>query len=566
MRRTLSRLFGTAAVLGGTAAAAHGVIQSSFGPDAPSRLTTAYSMAIPAFLSYKRVQLLKDRLPRKLGLPVDELALDAEYEALHAEWAPRAMGVVLALRGFNLKTGQLVASNFGNVFPKAWQTVFEPLLDAVPHKPFSHVRATVERELGAPLESLFSRFEEAPLAAASIGQVHRATLRGEAAAAAAAAGLSADVVVKVMYPEVEGQFRGDVFAAKRFAAVALPEHVKPLEEIERQFANEFDYRREAAQLELVHNNLKPVFPHITVPRPHLPLCTKAVLVMEEVPRATKLTTALAQDMEFFAEMKGISVAELLAREEALNAAALARGELRCGPSAAEMAAVQREVAWLNWWRWATGRPLARVPLNHAALVDELLAVHGHEVLVDGAFNGDPHPGNLLVTRDAAAGPGGARLALIDYGQVKVLTRAERLQMARLMVALARADGNSAADRAAVAALLRDMGGATKRNDPDVLYELARLFFDRDDPLVTGGLNTQAYIEELNDRDPQTEVAQNFVLAGRCSLMLRGLGHLLNQHRSAAKAWAPIAERVLREAGEDPERVLAEAPGRLRGLP
>jgi len=491
------------------------------------------------------VQLLRDRLPRRLGLPVDDAALDAEYEALHAEWAPRAMDVVLMLRGFNLKTGQLVASNFGNVFPKAWQVAFEPLLDAVPHKPFSHVRSTIERELGRPLETIFSRFEEAPLAAASIGQVHRATL----------AGSGAEVVVKVMYPEVEGQFRGDVYAAKTFASVALPEHVKPLEEIEKQFANEFDYRREATQLQLIHDNLRRPFPHIVVPRPHLPLCTKAVLVMEEVPRAVKLTTALTQDMEFFAEARGVPVAELVAAEEALNAEALARGELRCGPSAEEMARVQRQVGWANWWRRATGRRPLHVPLNHAALLDELLRVHGHEVLVDGAFNGDPHPGNLLVTRDAGAGLGGARLALVDYGQVKVLSHAERLQVARLMVGLARADERNAAHRAAVAALLRDMGGATQRNDPDVQYELARLFFDRDDKLVTRGLNTQAYIEHLNERDPQTQVAQQFVLVARCSLMLRGLGHLLNQHRSAAQAWAPIAEKVLREAGEDPETVL-----------
>jgi aarF domain-containing kinase len=509
-------------------------------------------MAIPAFLSYKRVQLLKDRLPRSLGLPVDEASLDAEYETLHAEWAPRAMDVVLALRGFNLKTGQLVASNFGNVFPKAWQAVFEPLLDAVPHKPFSHVRATVERELGKPLAAVFSRFEEEPLAAASIGQVHRATLAGSGEA----------VVVKVMYPEVEGQFRGDVFAAKRFAAVALPEHVKPLEEIEKQFANEFDYRREAAQLAQIRANLAPVFPHIIVPRPHLALCTKAVLVMDEVPRASKLTTALAQDMEFFAAMRGVSVEKLVKEEEALNAAALARGELRCGPSAAEMARVQREVHWLNWWRWATGRPAVRVPLNHAALVDELLCVHGHEVLVDGAFNGDPHPGNLLVTRDEAAA-GGARLALVDYGQVKVLSAAERLQVARLMVGLARADEHNAAHRRAVAALLRDMGTRTARNDPDVMFEMARLFFDRDDKLVTRGKNTQAFIEELNARDAADEVGQNFVLVARCSLMLRGLGHLLNQHRSAAKAWAPIAERVLLAAGELPDGVLDVAEARVR---
>jgi hypothetical protein len=152
---------------------------------------------------------------------------------------------VLELRGFNLKTGQMVAANFGQAFPEAWQRTFEPLLDAVPARDFAAVRATVEAELGRPLGDVFATFDEAPLAAASIGQVHRATLRDG----------GARVVVKVMYPDVEARFRGDVAAAARFVAVALPAHLAPLREIEKQFANEFDYTREAAQLELVRTNL-----------------------------------------------------------------------------------------------------------------------------------------------------------------------------------------------------------------------------------------------------------------------------------------------------------------------
>ena len=66
---------------------------------------------------------------------------------------------------------------------------------------------------------------------------------------------------------------------------------------------------------------------------------------------------------------------------------------------------------------------------------------------------------------------------------------------------------------------------------------------------------QVYVEALNAADRTVTVGDDFVLVSRASLMLRGLGHLLNQHRSAATAWAPIAERVLRAAGEDPRRVL-----------
>jgi hypothetical protein len=193
------------------------MFRHEFGEDALSRLVTSYSVAIPGFFQYKRVQFQYERLPELLGGKADEAAAAREYKKLHQVWAPRGLAVILKLRGFNLKTGQLVAGNFGNVFPEEWQKEFECLLDAVPPKPFAEVRTTVEAEYGRPLEAVFASFSEAPLASASIGQVHRATLHsGER------------VVVKVMYKEVEGQFRGDIFAAKKFAAVALPEHVKAL--------------------------------------------------------------------------------------------------------------------------------------------------------------------------------------------------------------------------------------------------------------------------------------------------------------------------------------------------
>ena len=78
----------------------------------------------------------------------------------------------------------------------------------------------------------------------SIGQVHRATLKDGTA-----------VVVKVMYPGVEDVFRGDVRTIKMFCEIAQPVHVPPLIEVEKQFMTEFDYRREAEQLDKVRNNM-----------------------------------------------------------------------------------------------------------------------------------------------------------------------------------------------------------------------------------------------------------------------------------------------------------------------
>ena len=73
-----------------------------------------------------------------------------------------------------------------------------------------------------------------------------------------------------------------------------------------------------------------------------------------------------------------------------------------------------------------------------------------------------------------------RLALVDYGQVKVLNDDERLRAARLIVGLDRARAEKPEERAAVAALFRCLGGSTARNDPDVGFESAflLLFYTR----------------------------------------------------------------------------------------
>lgn len=513
-------------------------IDKEFGPETIPRMSTLYRVAIPGLLAYKKVQLLDDEWRRSLGLSVDEDELNRSYEKLHAEWAPRAFAVVLELRGFNLKTGQLVASNFADAFPREWQKIFEPLLDNVPPRDFATVKETVEREMGKSMDQVFSSFSTESLASASIGQVHRAVLREN----------GAHVVVKVMYPDVEGRFRGDLLAAKRFVGLAMPEHLEALREIEKQFANEFDYRREAAQLDLVRNNLAraPAFKHIIVPKPYIHLCSKMVLVMEEVPNCEKLTSALEADMRFFAQRRGVSIDTFIQEERAKDEEALKNGHMRCGPTAIEMEGHISKIRWSNWLGSFLGMKPSHVPLNHAQLVDELLSVHGHEVLIDGAFNGDPHPGNVLVSRLTPTSQ--PRLALVDYGQVKILPQHQRLALARLIIALADApQPPRRTDEIKIMSLMEAMGWKSEKSDASVIFANARLFFDRDDALITGGKNTQAYLESLEARDRRIATGDDFVLVCRCSLMLRGLGHMLNQHRSTAESWRHHAEKVIHDS-------------------
>lgn len=512
-----------------------------------------YTDAIPATFEYKSLQFAKKHAPWAVGM----LTSASDYDELHVKWAPRILAATFELRGFFLKGAQLAASNYGGAIPRTWQKAFEPVLDKQPHMPWAQARDVLAAQLGRPIADVFESVEEEPFAAASIGQVHRAVLRSDAPGAGDMAGRR--VVIKLMYPDVEGRFRGDVALTRAFYAAVMPEQVSLLDEIERQFANEFDYTHEAAQMARVRSSLAASgkFPDVIVPAPVLPLCSKGALVMEEIVGGIKLTTALEDDIAAFAVSQGRSVADVIASEEAANADALAHGVLRSGPHAASMGRSIAAIKARNFLARAVGAAPLHVPLNHAWLVDELLRVHGHQVLVDGAFNGDPHPGNLLVIRE----PDGSfkKLALVDFGQLKVWDDAQRTLMARAIVALARADPANPEHRAVVADIGKEMGLLTERSDMDVLFDLSVMSFDRDDALFTKGVEPQTLLQQLSARDRIITFPQDYILAARASFMLRGLGHMLNQHRSVAKAWAPQAEATLRAAGIDPDSVLPPLP-------
>ena len=225
------------------------------------------------------------------------------------------------------------------------------------------------------------------------------------------------VVVKIMYPEVEGLFRGDVRTIKLFAQLAQPVHVPALEEIEKQFMTEFDYVKEAKQLAQVRENLVKAgmagddSKLCAVPKPYLNLCTKRVLVMEEL-KGDKLAVGLRKDVEKHAARAGQTVDEFLAARKAEEEEAVAKGKTLQGPTAKEFDVYrsllnrQRQienvgnmlynvtVGWLPGNKKKKYKGKDQLPINQAKMIDELIYIHGHEVLVDGYFNGDPHPGMI----------------------------------------------------------------------------------------------------------------------------------------------------------------------------
>ncbi len=178
-----------------------------------------------------------------------------------------------------VKLGQIVSA-FEGLFPDELVTEFKKLRDQVPPESFEDIRAVVEHDLGAPLGELFEHFEEEPLAAASIAQVHEARLRtGE------------DVVVKVQRPRVAALMRADVRALSwlaplligRIPVAALANPPALVELFAEQIVEELDFRLEAENMiDLARILAVTEQRAMVVPRPHPTLVTERVLVMERL--------------------------------------------------------------------------------------------------------------------------------------------------------------------------------------------------------------------------------------------------------------------------------------------
>ncbi|CEM09973.1 unnamed protein product [Vitrella brassicaformis CCMP3155] len=516
-----------------------------------------WARAFPVYIHYRWTEwLVKD---------LSEEEQNRRYDALHELHAPRMEGIARHLKGFYIKLGQL-GSTRTDFLAEPYLKVCERLQDDCPTEPFERIVDIIENSLGKKVGEVFRHVDHKPLGSASIGQVHKAELLD-----------GTPVVVKVQFPDAERMFRIDIKTAQDFCRLVQPDHLPFLKEVEKQFMTEFDYRREAENLDEIADNVLPVWGRkVVIPRPFKHLCTREVLVMEYVP-GTKLADAIKRQYTHIAASRNMTLQELIEEQDRIDRERESKGlEREVGPSALQYALWQTQVVLRNAamgvcvaaYNWTVGWVLSaltpsswgfegiakippaisgfhEMPINIPQILDVLMKVHGHELFHDGAFNGDPHPGNILLTPDG-------KLGLIDYGQVKHITREQRLNLAHLVVALAEKNYPQAAK-----VLTEKVGLKTKNSDERTLALRARMLFDRDDKTVTGGMNAQAFFESLEREDPLVHMPDDYVMAWRLSLLMRGMGWALRYPISTAEGWYPIAKRLI----EDQDR---EGKGKGRG--
>ncbi len=288
------------------------------------------------------------------GLPDDELGAGDPDAAASLADDLEAMGPTY------IKLGQLLSTRVDLISP-AYVDALSRLQDSVEPFAFEDVERIVSSELGVRLSTVFPTFDPTPLAAASLGQVHRATLRD-----------GREVVVKVQRPDIREQIVEDMEVLREIAAV-LDAHTDfghrfaiadLLEEFRRSLIDELDYRREAENLVTIAGIVADQ-PRLVVPEPYPDFTTSRVLTMEYV--------------------SGRKVTDL--------------------------------------------GPLGRLDLDGETLADDLFGAYIRQVLVEGVFHADPHPGNVLVTEDG-------RLVLLDIGMIARVTPAHREKLLKLLLALA----------------------------------------------------------------------------------------------------------------------------------
>ncbi len=429
----------------------------------PGLLTRAWRFSNVAWLAarvyagYKAIQLwtryVSDRNRTELFRRQDLRSARALY------------ATAVRLEGLLIKASQFIATR-ADVLPDEWVRTLEGLHDRVPPRPFTLIRAVIERELGRSLDAVFAEFDPAPLASASLAQVHRARLEDGRAAA-----------VKVQYPGIDGIVRADLrnlMLVLRWLAFLEPDFDFRviMREALKYVPMELDFEHEADNCETIRRNFEGS-DDVIVPQVYRDYSTRHVLTMEL--------------------LDGIKVSDVAA--------------------------------------------LKRAGLDTRAVAQKLTEVYCEQILRDGFFNADPHPGNILVQP-------GPRLVLLDFGLAKDFPPLFRDGFVRLTFSIL------TGDRDGIVRAFTDLGFRTRNGSPDTLLALSDLF------LGNTLRSRKAYadkelIEQFSEEFPRTlranpvvEVPGDVLLVSRVMGLLSGLGKTLDSQVDLFSTIMPYAQRLM----------------------
>ncbi|OZD55767.1 ABC transporter [Rhodococcus sp. 06-1477-1B] len=403
--------------------------------------------------------------------------------------AQRFHVLAVDLGGLMIKVGQFMSSRL-DVLPPSITKQLEGLQDEVPAVPFAQMRARAEEELGMPLERAFASVDERPLAAASLGQAHRAVLTDEIARET---GLSA-VVLKIQRPGIDRIVDVDLRALRKvgvwLSKVALVRDRVDMPSLVEEFAvtslEEIDYLHEASNSERFAADFGGEG-GVAVPEVVWERTTRRVLTLQDV------TAIKINDVD------------------ALRAAGIDPSEV-----AARFAQV---------------------------MFDQLFD--------DGFFHADPHPGNVFVTPLASPVDAGApswRFTFIDFGMMGEVPPSLRRGLRRVLIAAASRDGKGLVDG------IRDVGVLLPSADTIQLERAMTQLFSRFGGMGFAELQEvdprefRSFAIEFGDvvRSLPFQLPENFLLIVRAMSLTSGMCSALDPAFNIWDAVEPYAQRLIRE--------------------
>jgi ubiquinone biosynthesis protein len=340
------------------------------------------------------------------------------------------------------------------------------LQDQVPPAPWEAIEVCIEAELGDSLERLFATFDPNPIAAASLAQVHAASLSD-----------GQEVVVKVQRPDIERTIDLDLDILYDLARLAQERtslgEIYNLVEIAEDFAAtlraEMDYRREGRNADRFRGNFADEA-HLYIPRVHWDYTTRRVLVLERI--------------------TGVKIDDVAGLE-------------------------------------AAGYDHHRVAVHSARIIIK-------EVLEDGFFHADPHPGNFVVMS-------GEVIGAMDFGMVGHLEPGDRANLVHLYIVAVQLDTAGTVEQ-----LVR-MGVADHRLDRAALQRDIRRLLRKYHGMPLKDIRAREVVEEIMPIAfrHHLRLPSDLWLLGKTLAMMEGVGLKLDPDFDVFAVSEPYVRRFMR---------------------
>ena len=424
------------------------------------------------------------------------------------KFARRFHGLAVELGGLMIKVGQFMSSRL-DVLPPEITAELAGLQDEVPAVPFAEIRVLAEAELGIPLGRAFAWVDETPLAAASLGQAHRAKLSEQDAADT---GLDT-VVVKVQRPGIDGIVATDLAALRRVGKWLTRVRIVSdrvdapalVEEFAATSLEEIDYLHEAASAERFREAFADD-PRVDAPEIVWERSTRRVLTLSDV-TAIKINDT-----------------------DALRAA---------GIDPAQVAEVFAEVMF-------------------------------DQVFTHGFVHADPHPGNMFVTPRAAGADATDppwHLTFIDFGMMAEVPANLRAGLRTLLIAV------TARDSRGLVAAAKEIGVLLPSADTGELERALTALFARFGGMGFAELSKvdprefADFADEFGDmvRRLPLQLPEHLLLLIRAVSLTSGMCSALDPTFNVWDAAEPYANRLLRDESGNLVQDMAQRAMKTAGI-